>query len=204
MTVELIRDRRAERHEATRAEILAAAWELVRAEGLAALTLRDLAAKVGMRPPSLYSYFASKNAIYDAMFLQGNLELLRRCESAPELGKPVDTLRWCARTFVEFGIEDPARAQLLFLRTIPGFEPSAETYAVAKQVLALSTAQLERIGIPARFMDLWTGVVSGLMWQQIANEPGGDRWARLVDDAVDMFLAHVKRKERQSRARRRT
>jgi hypothetical protein len=68
----------------------------------------------------------------------------------------------------------------------------------------LSTAQLERIGIPARFMDLWTGVVSGLMWQQIANEPGGDRWARLVDDAVDMFLAHVKRKERQSRARRRT
>jgi AcrR family transcriptional regulator len=206
MTVELIRfrDRRAERHEATRAEILAAAWELVRAEGLAALTLRDLAAKVGMRPPSLYSYFASKNAIYDAMFLQGNLELLRRCESAPELGKPVDALRWCARTFVEFGIEDPARAQLLFLRTIPGFEPSAETYAVAKQVLALSTAQLERIGIPARFMDLWTGVVSGLMWQQIANEPGGGRWARLVDDAVDMFLAHVKRKERQSRARRRT
>jgi AcrR family transcriptional regulator len=62
----------------------------VRAEGLAALTLRDVAAKVGMRPPSLYSYFPSKNAIYDAMFLQGGLALLRRCEAAPEFGKPVD------------------------------------------------------------------------------------------------------------------
>jgi AcrR family transcriptional regulator len=199
MIIEPIRDRRAERHEATKAEILDAAWELVRAEGLAALTLRDLAAKVGMRPPSLYSYFASKNAIYDAMFLQGNLELLRRYEAAPEFGDPVDALRWSARTVVEFGTEDPARAQLLFMRTIPGFEPSAETYEVAKQLLALGTAPLERAGIPARFMDLWTGVVSGFVWQQIANEPGGDRWVRLVDDVVDMFLAHVNKQKRQRR-----
>ena len=78
MVVEPIRDRRAERREATKAEIIDVAWELVRAEGLAALNLRDLAAKVGMRPPSLYSYFDSKHAIYDAMFLQGNQELLAR------------------------------------------------------------------------------------------------------------------------------
>src|SRR5205814_846853 len=83
MVVEPIRDRRAERREATKAEILDAAWELVRAEGLAALSLRDLAAKVGMQAPSLYSYFDSKHAIYDAMFLQGNLELMARYEAMP-------------------------------------------------------------------------------------------------------------------------
>jgi AcrR family transcriptional regulator len=197
MIVEPIRDRRAERHEATKVEILDAAWELVRAQGLAALTLRDLAAKVGMRPPSLYSYFDSKHAIYDAMFLQGNLELLRRYEAAPGLDDPVRALRWSARTIVEFGTEDPARAQLLFMRTIPGFEPAPETYEVAERVLALGTTQLERAGVPARFMDLWTGLVSGLVWQQIANEPGGDRWARLVDDAVDMFLAHVNKNKKR-------
>jgi AcrR family transcriptional regulator len=48
------RDRRAERREATRAEILEAAWELARQQGLAGLSLRDIAAKIGMRPPSLY------------------------------------------------------------------------------------------------------------------------------------------------------
>src|SRR5579872_3970788 len=86
-----IRDRRTERREATKLEILGAAWDLVRAEGLAALTLRDLATKVGMQPPSLYSYFDSKHAIYDAMFLQGNLELLRRYEAIADEGDDAGT-----------------------------------------------------------------------------------------------------------------
>src|SRR5271165_610588 len=103
MIVEPIRDRRAERREATKSEILEAAWELVRAEGLAALNLRDLAAKVGMRPPSLYSYFESKHAIYDAMFLQGNLKLLARFGGVPEHDDPAERLRADARLFVQFG-----------------------------------------------------------------------------------------------------
>ena len=37
---------------------------------LTGLTLRDIATRVGMRQPSLYSHFASKNAIYDGMFEQ--------------------------------------------------------------------------------------------------------------------------------------
>ena len=183
MVVEPIRDRRAERREATKAEILDAAWELVRAEGLAALSLRDLAHKVGMQAPSLYSYFDSKHAIYDAMFLQGNLELLDRYERLPEVDDATEEVRRSARTFVQFGTEDPARAQLLFMRTIPGFEPSPETYAVAVRIVELSKKRMARAGVtkPDHF-DLWTGLVSGLVWQQIANEPGGDRWQRLVDD----------------------
>ena len=53
------------------AEILEAAWSLARSEGLISFSLRDLAAKVGMQAPSLYQYFPSKDAIYDAMFRQG-------------------------------------------------------------------------------------------------------------------------------------
>jgi AcrR family transcriptional regulator len=191
MVVQPIRDRRTERREATKAEILDAAWELVRAEGLAGLNLRDLATKVGMRPPSLYSYFGSKHAIYDAMFLQGNLELLARYEAVPDDDDPVEVLRGGGRLFVEFGVEDPARAQLLFMRTIPGFEPSQETYDVAVRIVELGKARMKRCGIPVEYFDLWTALISGLVWQQIANEPGGCRWARWVDDVVDLFLAHV-------------
>src|SRR5947208_4483704 len=100
MVVEPMRDRRAERREATRAEILDAAWELVRAEGLATLSLRELAAKVGMRAPSLYSYFDSKHAIYDAMFAEGNLELLRRIEATTWEPDPRAAFRQGARLFV--------------------------------------------------------------------------------------------------------
>src|SRR6266481_8867829 len=64
------RDRRTERHEAIRREILDAAWDAAHENSLAGLTLRDIATRVGMRQPSLYSHFASKNAIYDGMFEQ--------------------------------------------------------------------------------------------------------------------------------------
>jgi AcrR family transcriptional regulator len=199
MVLEPIRDRRAERREATKAEILDTAWELVRAEGLAALNLRDLAARVGMRPPSLYSYFDSKHAIYDAMFLEGNLELLARYEALPELSDPVEGLRAGARLFVQFGVEDPARAQLLFMRTIPGFEPSQETYDLAVRVVELGKARMTQCGIRVEYFDLWTALISGLVWQQIANEPGGNRWARWVDDVVDMFLVHVNKAKKRGR-----
>jgi AcrR family transcriptional regulator len=194
-----MRDRRTERREATKLEILAAAWELVRAEGLAALTLRDLANKVGMQPPSLYSYFDSKHAIYDAMFLQGNLDLLRRYEAIAEVDDLRDSFRASARLFVGFAVEDPARAQLMFMQTIPGFEPSPESYAVAVQIVDLGKRQFAKVGIKPECFDLWTGIISGLSFQQIANEPGTDRWVRLVDDAVDMFLDHVSETNKKGR-----
>jgi AcrR family transcriptional regulator len=185
------RDRRAERREATVAEILEAAWELARTQGLAGLSLRELAQKIGMRPPSLYWYFESKNAIYDAMFVQGNRQLLARLA---EVDWPTDAraiLRLSARGFVQFSTDDPQRFQLLFQRTIPGFEPSPEAYAVAVEVVEQMRARLAAAGLndPAAF-DVWTALVSGIAAQQIANEPGGDRWVRLIDEMVDLYADH--------------
>ena len=187
------RDRRAERHEATRAEILEAAWELVRAEGLAALSLRELAAKVGMRAPSLYSYFDSKHAIYDAMFAEGNRALMERRAALEFTGDPGVDLKRLARLFVQFSAEDPARYQLLFQRTIPGFEPSPESYALAVEILEETRRRLAEIGVRGqRALDLYTAMIAGLSAQQLANDPGGDRWLRLIDDAVDMYLEHIR------------
>src|SRR2546429_1512916 len=67
------RDRRAERHEVIRREILDAAWDAAHETSIAGLTLRDIATRVGMQQPSLYSHFAAKQAIYDAMFKQALL-----------------------------------------------------------------------------------------------------------------------------------
>jgi AcrR family transcriptional regulator len=186
------RDRRRERHEATKQEILGAAWSMVRADGLAALSLRALAHAVDMEPQSLYTYFASKNALYDRMFADGNLELARRFADAeiPDDGRAA--MRAVAGIFVEFSTEDQARYQLLFLRTIPGFQPSPGSYAIAVEVLANIRRILARAGIrdEADF-DLCTAIIAGLAGQQLANDPGGDRYTRLIDSAVTMFADHV-------------
>jgi AcrR family transcriptional regulator len=186
-----IRDRRAERYAATRREILDAAWDLVRAHGLGALAMRDLGARVGMRAQSLYAYFPSKFAIYDAMFEESNRELLRRVGELAAIHDPFEALHQRARLFLAFCVEDPGRFQLLFQRTIPGFEPSPDAYAPAVEALQTARDAVRACGIrDARALDMWTAINAGLAAQQSSNEPGGERWVRLADEATDMFLAH--------------
>jgi AcrR family transcriptional regulator len=187
-------DRRSARHAATRGEIVAAAWRLARERGLAGWALRDVAEAVGMRAPSLYVYVDSKNALYDAMYADGYRTMLARIDAArADLGPavaPGEVLRVSAALFVDFAVEDPARFQLLFLRTIPGFEPSEASYALAVEALRQGAEVLASAGAGApEQLDLWTAMLTGLATQQISNDPGGDRWRRLVGRAVDVFVA---------------
>ena len=189
--VAVVRDRRAERYAATRQEILDAAWELVREQGLTALAMRDLGSRVGMRAQSLYAYFPSKHAIYDAMFAEANREILSRTLQLPPRSDPVRALKEQAHLYLQFCVEDPVRYQLLYQRTIPGFAPSPESYAPAVEALELARVALAACGVTTpRALDTWTALIAGLATQQNSNEPGGHRWVRLADDVIDMFLAH--------------
>lgn len=178
------------RRESARQEILAAAWAVARENGLGALTLREVAARVGMRPPSLYSHFASKHAIYDAMFGQAwtdYLEVVEELEPALPAA-PRAVLRTMARTFFDFSVADLARHQLINVRSIPGFAPSPEAYAPAVRVLEWLRARLADIDVHREDdVDLYTALVTGMIHQQLANDPGGDRWARQLDRAVNML-----------------
>ncbi len=191
-------DRRAERREATRQEIVERAWVLAREHGLTGLLLRDLASEVRMQPPSLYEYFPSKAAIYDAMFADGARTFLERARDLPRPGDPRKRLLAGARAFVAFCTEDPVRYQLLFQRTIPDFEPSPGSYADAVAALELERQLLMSIGITqSAALDLWTALITGIVDQQLSNDPGGNRWTRLLPDAVDMFLGHHQTKGRR-------
>jgi hypothetical protein len=90
--------------------------------------------------------------------------------------------------YFDFAGANPARLQLMFWRVIPGFEPSPDAYAPSLQVMSLGQQAFAEIGItnPAA-LDMWTALLTGLITQQASNDPNGDRWLRLLDDAVDMF-----------------
>ena len=191
---QVVRDR-------TRTEILEAAWDLCRSGGLASLNLRQLAAAVGMQAPSLYTHFDSKMAIYDAMFAQGYAEILAATdEPRPTRSRPEAEARFRTemRRFVDFCLADTVRYQLLFQRTIPGFVPSPQSMELANRNLARGRAGLEQLGLVApEALDLLTAVITGLVDQQISNDPGGRRWVRLLDDAIDMYLNFATREWRQ-------
>lgn len=190
--------RRLAARERTRAEILDAAWELCRRGGLASLNLRELAAAVGMQAPSLYGHFASKMDIYDAMFAQGNAAALRELPPVEVTLSRVALerqFRQGLHDWVDFCLADTARYQLLYQRTIPGFVPSDASMELALANLDRARRGLATLGIEApEALDLLTSVMSGLVDQQISNEPGGDRWVRLTDDLIDMYLAFATRR----------
>jgi AcrR family transcriptional regulator len=185
-------DRRGRRREAKRATILAEAWRLAHRDGLAAISLRDLADRVDLRQPSLYAYFDSKLGLYDLMFADGNRQLLELVGSVSPSDDPRRALVEFVEALVRFSTEDVVRHQLLFQRTIPGFEPSPDSYALALDFYAIARQRLTAVGASdAGDVDVFSALVSGLAHQQVANDPGGDRWVCLAERVVHMFLADV-------------
>jgi hypothetical protein len=87
---------------------------------------------------------------------------------------------------------DLSRHQLMNQRTIFGFEPSAESYAPAMATLEVLRAALAAQNVTRQAdVDLCVAVIGGLIDAQLANDPGGDRWSRLLDRAIDMLADNL-------------
>ncbi len=191
---------RQRRHEQTRAEILDAAWRLAEETGIAGLSLREVARVVGLKAPSLYTYFDSKDALFDAMFAEGYLQLGAAVTewTATEADlEPADALGTVIGSWIRFCQHSLARYQIMFTRAIPGWEPSAEAYAISVREYQRMAEALAAFGITdPGDLDLYTAVASGLAAQQIANDPTGDRWVRLAPTAAHMLFDDIERRKR--------
>jgi len=176
------------RRAQTRRDILDSAWRLAADSGLEALSLREIAASLSMQAPSLYSYFPSKAAILDALFIDGYRVL-------DDVLAAVDEI---LRAWIGFCQADQARYRLLFTNAVPGWAPSTDAYSASLANYQHLCTQLAHAGVTdPDDIDLCTALSAGLVAQQMANDPDGDRWARRIDDVVDMYLQHT-----ASRARR--
>src|SRR3954447_1604560 len=184
------------RRQSKIASILDAAWELAREHGIGGLSLHALAREVGMRQPSLYEYFASKHALYDAMFAEGNRQLLERLDATTFPHDPRAALKKGLAVYVEFALEDRARNELLFERHVPGFEPTPESYALAEEALHRVVELMHDADVTEQGdVDCMVAVTAGLIEAQMSNDPDGDRWTRHLDRLVDLLVddAHSRR-----------
>lgn len=142
MTVGERREReRAKRHRL----IVDTARELAETEGWGAVTTRRLADRIEYSQPVLYSHFANMEAIVHAVAVQGFAELacaLRRARDTG--GRPEQLLREMACAYVEFGQEQPALYDAMFVRaTDIAFgrpetpEPLQRAFAELREVIAM-------------------------------------------------------------------
>jgi AcrR family transcriptional regulator len=201
-------DRRQRRRQETIEEVLDIAVEIMTEHGVAGLSIGEVARRMGIRPPSLYVYFPSKEAMYDAVFLRGAraiLEHVRAQTADVETDvRPLNAqLLDAARAMVRWSIEHPAYTQLLFWRPVPGFAPSDEAYAPAVELVQLSRSNfltLQERGLIRADVDIddvlrdWTVLSSGVVSQQLSNAPDEtfDRGAftSRLPTLVAMFCDH--------------
>lgn len=187
MSTPSVSDRRSRRL----AEILDAAWAIAAESGLGAVSLHEVARRVGIRQPSLYGYVSSKLDLYDAMFAQAYEQLLARLDDVAPTGTAREQLLRVSRTLLDFIVENPPRQLLLFTRSIPGFEPSPASFALAKRVVDRCQVLLSALGAGSEVhVDVYTTLLAGIAGQQVANDPGGDRYTRHLETLLDLFLDH--------------
>ena len=194
-------DRRRRRRQQTIGEILDVAIQVMAEEGVAGLSLSEVARRMGIQPPSLFKYFPSKLALYDALFQRGAREALAVFRAAVAEREP----GWAAlaaglEAVMRLGLDHQVIAQLLNWRPVPGFEPSAEAFApsieFAGEVRRLLQAAADRGELhPGAASEegqaLLSVLVAGVMSQQLANQPRAawdeGRFTRLTPRVLELF-----------------
>src|SRR3954471_9566880 len=199
-------DRRHQRRQETIEQVLDVAVAVMAEQGVAGLTLGEVARRMGIRPPSLYGYFDGKHALYDALFESGGrllLEHVRAVEGRMTGADLVADYRQGLEEFARWAVEHPAYSALLFWRPVPGFTPSERAYGPAVAVVGTGRAAVVRLrdaGFLAPDVDVdralrqATAIVAGVVSQQLSNAPdepfATGTWTSVLPGLIDMWLAH--------------
>jgi AcrR family transcriptional regulator len=206
-TEPVVLDRRQRRRQETISEVLDIAAEIMTEQGVAGLSLGEVARRMGIRPPSLYVYFPSKDAMYDALFARGAqlvLDQVREHTGDDADGRSLEAvLLDAAELFVRWSVEHPPYTQLLFWRPAPGFSPTEAAYAPAVELIELTMSRFAamqkrgqiRPGVDvAEVVRDWTVLIAGVVSQQLANEPDASfatgRFTGGLPSLVAMFVQH--------------
>lgn len=198
-STQIISPRTRRKHQATMQDILDTARAIMRQEGVAALSMHELARRMEMRAPSLYNYFSGKMDIYDALFRFGfslfDEYLMERLKYSTGLR---DDLRIFMEGYLSFAHENPELFQLCFERPVPGFTPSQQSLDVSLGILNRFYGRLEGLRNnlqtdlnSKQIVNLVIAVAHGLTSLHVANEPQTPvdqaRFGSLIPAAVSML-----------------
>lgn len=100
--------------ESTKTRLFQAARALFDAEGEAGLSMRRIAAAVGMTPMAIYKHYADKDALLNALMLDGFVAWEARVARIAAQD-PADWLRALATAFLDFALTEPRRYEAAFL-----------------------------------------------------------------------------------------
>jgi AcrR family transcriptional regulator len=181
--------------------ILDTARTIMREEGVAALSMQELARRMDMRAPSLYNYFTGKTEIYDTLFRLGFTKYDEHVKALMQASTGLrDELRINIEAYMSFALENPELYQLCFERPVPGFEPSKESLALSFGILNQSYQRAEQLKkeldtklTGQQIVDTMIAISHGLTAMQLANEPSSPVGQGRFGSLIPIFLAMLEK-----------
>jgi len=187
----------ANRTPLTRAAVVQAARELIAADGLEGLSVRRVAAALGVSAPALYAYVENKPDMLRAVAELEFEGLLARFD-AVQCPDPVDRIRAHIHAYVEHARADPALFEVMFLFR-PGWapQPAVEELPAASKVFAIASAAIEEAMLSDALRSDDPLVVSIALWAAAHGTAtvllaglnlGAEFENRVIDTVVDNLV----------------
>jgi AcrR family transcriptional regulator len=126
------------------ATLLSSAAELLEHEGPDGLSVRRIAAAANVAPMGVYNHFESKFGIVEALFIQGFERLGAEMAAMGRIDDPLEALQEGARRYRALALAHPMAYQVMFLRAVPGFEPSDGALGVCTGTFDSLVAAVQR------------------------------------------------------------
>src|SRR3954447_13957510 len=131
-------------HGALREELITACVALIEAEGIGAVSVRQVARAAGVSPGAPYHHFADRSALLAAIAVQGYellvAQLQQAREQAPTAARALGAL---VETYVGFARDHPAHLQLMLRPELSRPQHHPETEAAGEAAIQILTEVVE-------------------------------------------------------------
>ena len=144
--------------------LVKAAVHLLEEEGPEGVTVRRVAAAAGVAPMGVYNHFDGKNGLIDAVFELGFTTLADQMADVGAVADSLEALREGCRRYRRLALEHPRTYEVMFLRAVPGYEPSERAKAVATESFHVLVHAVRRAMDDGLLADGDPGAVSQLIW----------------------------------------
>lgn len=110
--------------QAIRTRIMDAARELFVTQGVEAVTMREVAKRIGYSATSIYLYFSDKEQLLRAVVDADALKLAHAMRASLDIADPRERFLAHGRHYVQFALENPNHYRMMFMTAHPPCDPA--------------------------------------------------------------------------------
>lgn len=133
-----------------REECVAEAFAIVGEAGVAGLSIREVARRLGVSHQAPYKHFRSAEELLAEIVRRTFVQFAEHLEARPAKGRAKEDLRALGEAYLQFARAHPLHYRLMFETAVPHAERYPGTIAAARHAFGILWGAIERAQHPAR------------------------------------------------------